>query len=174
MRTYETLYIIHPDVTEDDVQAMSNKVESLVTEAGGEIVKSEIWGKRRLAYEVRTCREGYYVLLRFSAPETFIETLDSHFRLADQVIRYLLIHMDENALRLEASQKKRKEAEIRNSVAAARSRAGQSGGAPASAPAAAPAETPAAAPAPSAEIAPESEQPAPEAEQPVAEAAEQD
>jgi small subunit ribosomal protein S6 len=114
LRTYEALYIIRPDVQDDEVQTIAKDVESMVTAAGGVIVRSEIWGKRRLAYEVQKCSEGNYVLLRFEAEPEFVARLENYFRLTDSIIRYLVVHFDEKTLRLEASQKKRKEAEIRH------------------------------------------------------------
>jgi small subunit ribosomal protein S6 len=62
LRTYEALYIIRPDRPDDEVQTVAKQVESLVTNNGGAIVRSEIWGKRRLAYEVNHFTEGSYVL----------------------------------------------------------------------------------------------------------------
>lgn len=113
LRTYEALYIVRSDLQDDEVQTVAKEVEALVTSNGGAIVRSEIWGKRRLAYEVQKCTEGYYVLLRFTAAPAFVARLENHFRLTDAIIRYLVVHFDERTLRLEASQKKRKEAEIR-------------------------------------------------------------
>ena len=114
LRTYEALYIVRPDVADDEVQTLAKSVESMVTDSGGAIVRSEIWGKRRLAYEVQKCAEGNYILLRFEALAPFVGKLENYFRLTDSIIRYLVVHFDEQTLRLEASQKKRKEAEIRN------------------------------------------------------------
>ena len=119
MRTYEALYIVRPDVADDDVQTIAKEVESLVSDNGGAVVRSEIWGKRKLAYEVQKCSEGNYVLMRFTAPPPFVARLENHFRLMDAIIRYLVVHFDEKTLRLETSQKKRKEAEIRSSAARA-------------------------------------------------------
>lgn len=118
MKTYEALYIVRPDVADDDVQTIAKEVEQLIAGQNGAIVRSEIWGKRRLAYEVQKCAEGYYILLRFAAPPSFIGRLENHFRLTDTIIRYLVVHFDEKTLRLEAQQKKRKEAEVRASTAA--------------------------------------------------------
>ena len=53
MRTYEALYIVRPDVEDEQIQTIAKEVETLVTEEGGAIVRSEIWGKRRLAYDVK-------------------------------------------------------------------------------------------------------------------------
>ena len=113
MRTYEALYIVRPDVRDDDVQTIAKEVETLVTQNGGAIVRSETWGKRKLAYEVQKCSEGYYILLRFESAPPFVARIENHFRLTDAIIRYLVVLFDEKTLRLEAAQKKRKEAEIR-------------------------------------------------------------
>ncbi|MCX5757570.1 MAG: 30S ribosomal protein S6 [Candidatus Hydrogenedentes bacterium] len=116
LKTYEALYIARPDVPDDEIQTIAKQVEDMITANGGAIVRSEIWGKRRLAYEVQKCTEGNYVLLRFEAVANFVARLENHFRLTDAIIRFLVVHFDEKTLRLEALQKKRKEAEIRNSV----------------------------------------------------------
>lgn len=118
MRTYESLYILRPDLQEEEVEALAKEVESQITGDGGTIVRSEIWGKRRLAYEVQKCSEGYYILVRFTATPTFVARLENYFRLTDAVIRYLMLNFDERTLRLEARQKKRKEAELQNAAAA--------------------------------------------------------
>ena len=124
LRTYEALYIVRPDLEDEEVETVSKAVESLVTEQGGAILQSEIWGKRRLAYNVEKFVEGRYVLLRFEADATFVARLKEYFRLADAVIRHLVTHFDEKTLRLEASQKERKEAELRKTaVVAARAQA---------------------------------------------------
>ena len=122
LRVYETLYIIHPDVPEEEVETMARQLESLVTDGGGEVVKGEIWGKRRLAYKVGKCGDGYFVLLRFKGLPALVQRIESHFRLAEKVIRHLLLHFDEHTLRLEERQQQRKEAEIRSSVAAGQRR----------------------------------------------------
>ena len=116
MRTYETLYIVRPDVPEEDVQNVVKDIESQIGNSGGAISLSENWGKRRLAYEVQKFSEGYYVLHRFTATPEFVARLENHFRLTDTIIRYLLLHFDDRTLRLEDNQKKRKEAELRNSA----------------------------------------------------------
>lgn len=112
MRTYEALYIVRPDLEDDEIQTIAKEVESLITADGGAIVRSEIWGKRRLSYEVNKFTEGCYILVRFEALPTFVARLENHFRLTDAIIRYLVVHFDERMLRLEISQKKRKEAEL--------------------------------------------------------------
>lgn len=109
MRTYEALFIIQPEAAEDDVQTIAKGVETLITDAGGAIVRSEIWGKRRLAYEVAGHKEGIYVLLRFDAPVTLVKMLEEQFKLNESVIRDLVILLDAKTLRLEAEQLRRNE-----------------------------------------------------------------
>lgn len=116
MRTYEALYIIRPDRSEDEVQTVANQVEALVTAGGGAIVRTEIWGKRRLAYEVSHFTEGSYVLTRFEAQPTFVARLENHFRLDEGIIRALVVYFDEKTLRLEEEQKARTEELIRASA----------------------------------------------------------
>jgi small subunit ribosomal protein S6 len=118
VRTYESLYILRPDLQEEEVEALAKEVESQITGDGGTIVRSEIWGKRRLAYEVQKCSEGYYILVRFTATPVFVGRLENYFRLTDAVIRYLMLHFDERTLRLETRQKNRKEAELQNAAVA--------------------------------------------------------
>jgi small subunit ribosomal protein S6 len=91
MRAYEAMYIIRPDFDEEKVQATVEKYSSLIQNNGGELVKVDLWGKRRLAYEINKIREGYYVLVKFNGvPETPAE-LERNFKISDDVIRYLIV-----------------------------------------------------------------------------------
>ncbi len=111
MRTYEALYIIQPELGEDDIQTLATGVEKLITDDGGAIVRSEIWGKRRLAYEVKGFAEGVYVLVRFESNPTLIDQLKGSFRLNESIIRFLVVSFNVRALRLEIEQQKRSEAQ---------------------------------------------------------------
>lgn len=107
MRTYEALYIITPEADDAGIQTVAKGVEDLVTENGGVIVRSEIWGRRRMAYTVKKFTEGCFVLLRFDAEPEFITKLELHFRLSEQIFRHLVVHFDERTLKLELEQQKR-------------------------------------------------------------------
>ena len=119
MKTYEALYIVRPDISDDEIQTVAKGVEGLITDGQGVIVRSEIWGKRKLAYEVKHFTEGCYVLVRFQAPPQVLSKLDGHFRLAEQIIRSLVVKFDDKTLRLEEEQLRRKEAEIQHANARA-------------------------------------------------------
>jgi small subunit ribosomal protein S6 len=125
LRTYEALYIVKPDMEDDEIQTIAKQVESLITDNGGTIVRSEIWGKRKLAYEVNHYTEGVYVLLRFQAEADFIARLENFFRLSEAVIRDLVVHFDEKTLRLEEEQQKRNESQVQGGPGS-RSRGGRS------------------------------------------------
>ncbi len=117
MRTYEALYIVKPDLKDDEIQTVAKDVETLVTSNGGAIVRSETWGKRKMAYDVDRYSEGVYVLLRFQSPATFAGKLANHFRLTESIIRDIIVLFTEQDLRLEEEQKQRTEAELRASAA---------------------------------------------------------
>ncbi len=117
MRTYEALYIVRPDLEDGEIQTVADGVQAVVTNHGGAIVRSEIWGKRRLAYEVRRFTEGCYVLLRFEAPPEIVRRLEQHFRLSEAVIRHLVVHFDEQTLRLEAEQHRKNEEKLQATAA---------------------------------------------------------
>lgn len=91
MRAYETMYIIRPEYDEEKVQSVVEKYSTLIQNNGGELVKVDLWGKRRLAYEIDKIREGHYVLVKFKGePETPAE-LERIFKISDDVIRYLIV-----------------------------------------------------------------------------------
>lgn len=113
LRTYEALYIVQPDLDDDGIQTIAKEVESLVEKNGGTIVRSEIWGRRKLAYPVKKHTDGCYVLLRFQALPELLPRLENYFKLSEHVIRNMVVYFDEHTLRLEAEQQRRKEEEIR-------------------------------------------------------------
>jgi len=121
LRTYEALFVVRPDVPDEEVQTVANEVEKIVTDNSGAIVRSEIWGKRRLAYEVKKFTEGNYVLLRFESEPHVPKTMEEYFRLSDHVIRELITYFDPKTLRLEEEQLRRNEAELARSASRPRS-----------------------------------------------------
>ncbi len=114
LKTYEALYIISPELEDVDIQTVAKETEALVSKHGGAIVRSENWGKRKLAYMVKKFADGNYVLMRFQAEPDFPARLETYFKLEDKVIRYLLTHYDERTLRLETEQIRRREEDLRN------------------------------------------------------------
>lgn len=117
MRTYEALYIIHPDMDDNTIQTITTDVEQLITNNGGSIVRSDVWGKRKLAYMIDKQTEGVYVVLRFQANPEFIHRLEQHFKLLETVIRYMVLYLDAKTLKLEEQQQRQYEEDLRQSAA---------------------------------------------------------
>ena len=88
---YETMYILRPDIAEEEVESHANKYRDLVVESGGEIIDSQLRGKRRLAYLIGKHREGIYVQLNYSGDGKQVGPLEKAMRLTEDVIRYLTV-----------------------------------------------------------------------------------
>lgn len=91
MQTYETLFIIRPDLEESEIDKTIDAVQNIITSGGGTILKVDKWGKRQLAYMIQKKREGFYVLMYFEAPSTLIAELQRRYKLADAIMRYLVV-----------------------------------------------------------------------------------
>jgi small subunit ribosomal protein S6 len=89
MRKYEVMYIIRPEVEQESVQALTDKFQAIIGN-GGEIVKHDVIGKRRLAYEINKIRDGIYVLVHFNATPEVVAELDRVMKISDEVIRFLV------------------------------------------------------------------------------------
>ncbi|MGI5902392.1 MAG: 30S ribosomal protein S6 [Desulfitobacteriia bacterium] len=89
MRAYEVLYIIRPDLEEEAIKANIDRFAEIVTANGGTDLKIDPWGKRRLAYEVKKFKEGYYVLMNFNGEARTVEELERLMKISDAVIRFL-------------------------------------------------------------------------------------
>ncbi len=95
MRNYETMYVLRPEMDEEQVNAAVEKFSGIIAANGGEVTKVEHWGKRRLAYEVKKLREGYYVLCYFTGGTELPKELERNFKISDEVIRFLVIREGE-------------------------------------------------------------------------------
>jgi small subunit ribosomal protein S6 len=95
LHEYEMMYILRPELDEAAVAATIAKVSELVTGHGGEVSKAEPWGRRRLAYPIKQCREGQYVLMQYKLDPKALAEMESTLRITDEVIRYLVIRLDD-------------------------------------------------------------------------------
>ena len=88
MNQYEVLYLITPELDEEANRAVMDKFAGIITGNGGEIVKQDEWGKRKLAYAIDT--EGFYVLVTFNAPAELPRELERNFRNDERILRYMV------------------------------------------------------------------------------------
>ncbi len=91
VRDYELMYIVRPELEDDAVRVAVKSVRTLIESLGGEVVKTTLWGKRRLAYEVRRLREGHYVLVVFHLDGGKIAEIERALRIHDTVFRHLVV-----------------------------------------------------------------------------------
>src|SRR5262245_2575652 len=103
MRNYEIMFIVNPNVQEEEIDKINSQIENVITSGGGKIEKIEKMGKRRLAYEVDKQREGYYVLFTIVANGDIIKESERRLRVMDAVIKYITVRTDEEVRRLEKS-----------------------------------------------------------------------
>ena len=94
MRNYELVCVVHPDLDETAFTAVVEKVKGWITESGGSLTKTDVWGRRRLAYSLKKQREGQYVLFEFQIEPSFSATLERNIRFLEPVLRHLIISLD--------------------------------------------------------------------------------
>jgi small subunit ribosomal protein S6 len=104
-RTYELMFIVRPDMVDEDLDKLISTLESSVPAAGGAVKSVERMGKRRLAYMVRRFREGIYVLLTVEGGGPVIHELERRLRVTEPVIKFLTVRIDEEQKRLDKIKK---------------------------------------------------------------------
>lgn len=97
MRRYETIFIASPTLTDEQADELVRNFEGIIVEQGGELLKTDKWGRKKLAYEVQKFSEGYFTLYEFNAGEKLVAELERRFRNNDSVIKFLSIRMDQEA-----------------------------------------------------------------------------
>lgn len=91
---YETMYILRPDMNDEQVNQAITKYQNLLKEQGAEILETQHRGKRRLAYPIKKHREGIYVQMNYRSPGQAIALLEKNMRMGEQVIRYMTIKQE--------------------------------------------------------------------------------
>lgn len=90
MNKYESIIIINPSLEEDGVKTLINRFSDLIN-SNGKVESVEEMGKRKLAYEIKKNKEGYYVQFNFKADPTLITELERNYRITDEVIKFIVI-----------------------------------------------------------------------------------
>jgi small subunit ribosomal protein S6 len=99
-RSYEVMFIVRPDVAEEDVDKLIAGFNTTVTNGGGSIKTTEKMGRRKLAYMVRKFNDGNYVLLTIDANGAVVAELERRLRVSEPVIKFITVRMDEEEKRL--------------------------------------------------------------------------
>lgn len=98
-RSYEIVFIIDPDAEDAEVMRLTEAAQKIITDQGGKIVKTEMMGKRHLAYEINHRRDGIYVLLEVEGSGREIAEFERRMRVNDRVLRYMTVRVDEDRRR---------------------------------------------------------------------------
>jgi small subunit ribosomal protein S6 len=106
-RTYELMFIVRPDMPEEEQDKLISTLESAITSSGGALKKVERMGKRRLAYTVRRFFEGVYLLLTVEGSGGLVHELERRLRVTEQVIKFITVRVDEEQKRLDKIKKLR-------------------------------------------------------------------
>ena len=91
MNSYELLYILNNELSDEGKEAVIEKLNAVVTANGGTVDNVDKWGTRRLAYPINYKNEGYYVLVNFTAPATLPDELERVMRITDAVVRFMIV-----------------------------------------------------------------------------------
>jgi small subunit ribosomal protein S6 len=91
MRDYEVVFVVHPDLDENALKGVVDRVQSWITDSGGSVVKLDLWGKRRMAYSIRKQREGQYVYIEAQYAPSFSAELERNLRFLEPVMRFSII-----------------------------------------------------------------------------------
>src|ERR1035441_5180937 len=106
-RKYELMFIVRPDMVDEDLNKLISTLESSVTTAGG-MAKSEVWGKRRLAYRVGKFNDGIFGLMLVEAAGATVHEVERRLGVTEPVIKFLTVRTDEELKRLDKIKKERK------------------------------------------------------------------
>lgn len=100
-RIYEVVFIVDPDASDEDLTRLTDTFQHIITDQGGKVTRSEVMGRRQLAYKVGRRNEGIYVLFEIEGTGREIAELERRMRVSDQVLRYLTVRVDEDRRRAE-------------------------------------------------------------------------
>ena|SRR5437588_365535 len=100
-RTYEVMFIIRPDVTDEDMDKLISNFEHAVTGHQGTVKSVDKMGKRRLAYTVRKFQDGFYILMTVEGAGEMVHELERRLRVSEPVIKFITVRIDEEQKRME-------------------------------------------------------------------------
>ena len=104
MRSYEFVYIISPEIEQEDLESATDKVGQMIVDRGGQVLNLEAWGRRRLAYPIQKFHEGHYMVAQVQLEPGTISELKERLALNEEVIRYLLVRTEDKPVEPLAAQ----------------------------------------------------------------------
>ncbi len=98
MRYYEMIFILHPNIPEEELSVITEKVTGVIDRNKGEVIKLDNWGKKRCAHTIKKCTKGYFFLLYFMATPTILQELDKTLRYDEKVLRYQTVIVEKDKI----------------------------------------------------------------------------
>lgn len=98
MNFYENMVILSPSLNDEEIKAAADKISDLIVSSGGEVLRAENWGRRKLAYELNKQKMGIYFQFIFRAPSATISKIESYFKVFDPVIKFMVIRLDKKQI----------------------------------------------------------------------------
>ena len=108
MSIYESIFIINPNLADEETNAIIKKMQDVVAKQGAEMLKFEDWGKKKLAYEIKKQKRGHYAFFQFKGAPAAVSELERTYKMTDAVIKFLTVKL-EKELRVKAPPKPKKE-----------------------------------------------------------------
>ena len=106
-RSYEVMFIVRPDILDEDMDKLISTIETNISNAGGTVKNTERMGKRRLAYMVGKFADGIYILVNVEGTGAMISEIERRLRVTEQVIKYITVRVDQTQKRLDKIKKLR-------------------------------------------------------------------
>ncbi|MBE0425290.1 MAG: 30S ribosomal protein S6 [Nitrospirae bacterium] len=93
MNVYENIVILNAELNDEEAEAAITKIKELIVSQGGEVLKVDVWGRRKLAYEIDKHKKGLYVLLFYKTPPATIKKLEEFYKVFDAIIKFMIIKL---------------------------------------------------------------------------------
>ncbi|MBF0415753.1 MAG: 30S ribosomal protein S6 [Magnetococcales bacterium] len=94
MAFYESIYIVRPDLTTEQLEQVNKRINAIIADNGGEILQTELWGRRQLAYQVKKNSKGYYVFNLLQGGGSMVANLESRLKIDEDILKYLNVRVD--------------------------------------------------------------------------------
>ncbi|RTZ90109.1 MAG: 30S ribosomal protein S6 [Deltaproteobacteria bacterium] len=116
MRLYETVFILKPDLTEEETQSWIQRILQVLEQNKGELIRLDEWGIKKLAYRIRKLQKGYYVYAVFLADYACVKELDRHFKMLEPFLRHIIVKLDDRELEKHRQAQQAKEAQAQEAA----------------------------------------------------------
>jgi len=119
LRYYEMIFILHPNIPEDELSVITDKVTAAIDRNKGEVIKLDNWGKKRCAHTIKKCSKGYFFLLYFMATPAILQELDKTLRYDEKVLRYQTVIAEKDKIEALKKEKENQEQAVAEPLPAA-------------------------------------------------------